>query len=236
MPCENYREALIEAAAANTVPSRELRLHLDACTSCRATLAEELQLFVAIDTGVRASANSEMPASLLPRVRVKLNELSVPRRSWIPTYVAVTAAVALVTAIVFVRGAGRGTAEQGSQMTAGAPDVLPPETKTVPAAVPHVETSAPSSKHRSAQPFRTATALHVTDVAVLAPAGEKKAIDALLGSVQRGEVTADVLLAEKPEGPVQELQVSPLEISPLEMKPLGNASAEPASQNEKTRR
>ena len=81
MPCENYREALTEAAAADAVPSGELRSHLDACASCRVAFTEEQQLFAAIDTGVRASANAEVPASLLPRVRVQLNEQSVPERS-----------------------------------------------------------------------------------------------------------------------------------------------------------
>jgi hypothetical protein len=236
MSCEDYREALTEAAAANAALSSELHSHLDGCASCRAAFAEERQLFAAVDTGLRAHANADVPASLLPGVRTKLNELSVPRRSWIPAYAAAAAAAALVVGIVFVRGVGRGDTEQNLRTTAAARSVVPPETKTVPAAVPHVETSAPPSKHRPAQSFRTATALHVTDVAVLVPAGQKRAIDALLGSVQRGEVTADALLAEKPEGPVQELKVSPLEISPLEMKPLGDASAEPASQNEKTRR
>jgi hypothetical protein len=236
MPCANYREALTEAAATNAGLSSELHSHLDGCASCRAAFAEERQLFAAVDTGLRARANAEVPASLLPGVRTKLNELSVPRRSWIPAFAAIAAAAALVVGIVFVRGVGRGDTEQNLRTTAAARGVVPPETKTFPPAVPHVETSAPSSKHGPAQPFRTATALHVTDVAVLVPAGQKKAIDALLGSVQRGEVTADVLHAVKLEDPVQELQVSPLEISPLEMKPLGDANAEPASQNEKTRR
>ena len=235
MSCEDYREALTEAAATNAALSGELHSHLDDCASCRAAFAEDRQLFAAVDAGLRTHANAEVPASLVPGLRAKLNELPVPRRSWSPAFAAIAAAAALVIGIVFVRGVGRGTAEQDSQMSAAAHGVVQPETKTVPAAVPHVESSAPPSKHRPAQPFRTATGLHVPDVAAVAPAGQKKAIDALLAGVQRGEVTADVLLAEKPEGPVQELKISPLEISPLEMKPLEDASAEPASQNEKTR-
>ncbi len=128
------------------------------------------------------------------------------------------------------------SAEQGPQMAAAARSVLPPETITAPAAAPHVETSGPSSKHRSAQQVRTTTAVHVTDVAVVVPAGQKQAIDALLASVQHGEVMADVLRAEKPELPLPELEVSPLAISPIEIKPLEDGSAEMASPNEKTRR
>ena len=226
MPCENYREALTEAAAADSAPSSELRSHLDGCASCRAAFAEERQLFAVVDAGLRAKANAEMPASLLPRVRANLNELSVPRRSWIPAFAAIAAAAAIVIGIVFVRGVGRRVPEQGPQTAAAARSVVPSETISAPVAVPHVETSAPSSKHRSAQEVRTTTAVHVTDVAVVVPAGQKQAIDALLASVQHGEVMADVLRAEKPELPLPELEVSPLAISPLEMKPLVDMSGE----------
>jgi len=235
MPCENYREALTEAAATGAAPSSELRSHLDGCASCRAAFAEERQLFAAVDAGLRASANAEVPASLLPRVRAKLNELAVPRRSWIPAYVAVAATAAIVIGIVFVRGVGRRVPEQGPQMTAAARSVVPPETKTVPVAVPHVETSAPPSKGRLHRPLRIAPVAPVEEVAVLIPAGQKMAIDALLSSVQQGKVEANVFLAEKPKGTLEELQVSPLEILPIDMKPLADVSAESPSENGKTR-
>ena len=226
MPCENYREALTEAAAADSAPSSELSSHLDGCASCRAAFAEERQLFAAVDAGLRASANAEVPASLLPRVRAKLNELAVPRRSWIPAFAAIAAAAAIVIGIVFVRGVGRRVPEQGPQMAAAARSVVPPETKTVPVAVPHVETSAPPSKGRLHRPLRIAPVAPVEEVAVLIPAGQKQAIDALLTSVQLGEVKADVLLAERPDEPLQALEVSPLAISPIEVKPLADVGAE----------
>lgn len=220
MSCENYREALTEAAAANAALSSELHSHLDGCASCRAAFAEERQLFVAVDAGLRAHANAEVPASLLPGVRTKLNELSVPRRSWIPAFAAIAAAAALVIGIVFVRGIGRGDTEQNLRTTAAARGVVPPETKTVPATVPHVDASAPQSKGKLHRPLRIAPVAPVEEVAVLIPAGQKQAIDAFLASVQQGNGRADVLRAEKPEIPLPELEVSPLAISPLEMKPL----------------
>jgi hypothetical protein len=235
MSCENYREALTEAAATNAALSSELHSHLDGCASCRAAFAEERQLFAAVDTGLRAHANAEVPASLLPGVRTKLNELSVPRRSWIPAFAAIAAALALVIGIVFVRGVGRLVPEQVPQMAAAARSVAPSETKTVPATVPHVETSAPPSNGKPTRPVRIAPVAPVEEVAVLIPAGQKQAIDALLASVQQGKVEANVLLAEKPKGTLEELQVSPLEISPIDMKPLADVSPESPSENGKTR-
>jgi len=237
MPCENYREALTEAAVTKAAPSPELRSHLDGCAPCRIAFAEERQLFADVDTGLRASANAEVPASLLPRVRAKLNEPAVPRRSWIPAFAAIAAAAAIVIGIVFVRGTERGTAEQGPQMAAAARSVVPTETKTVPAAAPHVETSAPPSNDKPPRPVRIAPVAPVEEVTVLIPAGQKQAIDALLASVQQGKLETAVLLAEQSEKTPQDLQVVPLNISPIEMKPLADVSSEsPASLNEKTRR
>jgi hypothetical protein len=164
-----------------------------------------------------------------------LNELPVPRRSWIPAFAAVAAAAAIVIGIVFVRGAGRHVPEQGPQMAAADLSVVPRETKTVAKAVPHVETSAPASKGRLRRPLRIAPVAPVEEVAVLIPAGQKQAIDAFLASVQQGKVEANVLLAEKPKGTLEEVQVSPLEISPIDMKPLADVSAESRSENGKTR-
>ena len=236
MPCENYREALIDAAAADSAPSRELRSHLEACVSCRAAFTEEVQLFASIDTGVRATANSEMPASLLPRVRAELNERPIPQRSWIPAGAALAAAAALVVAIVSVRGFGRGAVETNPPMIAathnGSPAVIQPSTE---AAAPSETTSAPA-KIRSVRPVEPTSFAEIEEIKVLIPAGQKQAIDALLVSVQQGKVEADVLLTEKPTGTLEELQVPPLVISPIEVKPLADVNTESASPNEKTRR
>jgi hypothetical protein len=70
---------------------------------------------------------------------------------------------------------------------------------------------------------------------VLVPVGRKKAIDALLASVQQGNAEAGVLFAQQPEKTLHELQVSPLEISPIDMKPLADVSEESHSQDERTR-
>ncbi|HLZ49423.1 MAG TPA: hypothetical protein VKP61_01610 [Candidatus Acidoferrum sp.] len=236
MPCENHREALREAVAAGAEPSSQLRLHLDVCPSCRAAFDEESQLLAAIDCGLRMTANAEVPASLLPRVRAKLNERPVPQRSWIPVGAALAAVAALVVAIVFVRSFGRSVAETNPQMTAAtrkeSPAVIQPFTQT---AAPSETVSLPA-KNSPRRPIKTVAIVKIEQVAVLIPPGQKQAIDALLVSVQQGKVEVDVLFAEKPTGALEELQVSPLKISPIEVKPLADISPESTPPNEKTRR
>jgi hypothetical protein len=232
MPCENYREALIEAAAGDSAPSRELRLHLDACASCREAFREERQLFAAMDGGLRVTANAEVPASLLPRVRAELNQRHVPDRSWLPSGAAMAAAVALIAVIVFVRGFGHGTVPTNASVNLLAHHVSPAEIQPVLAAI---EATSPPAKNKTVWSAKSAPIVQAEEAAVVVPVGEKQAMDALLAGVRQGQVKADVLLAENSEKALEELQISPLAISPIAMKPLADIGAEsPASQNEKS--
>lgn len=238
MPCENYREALIEAASADAVLSPGMRWHLDACPTCRAAFAEETKLFAAIDTGLRATVDSEVPASLLPRVRVQLNERPVLRPTWFPAGAAMVAAVALVAVIVFVRGFGRDTVPTNPQVIAAARNVPPLGIQPAPPAVAPYETAGLVGKHRQIRAAKTGliAAAAVDEVAVLVPAGQKQAMDALLAGVRQGQVKADVMLAENSEKTLEDLRVSPLDISPIKVNLLADVSPESASESEKIRR
>lgn len=97
MPFEHNKDALIEAAASGVEPEGELRAHLEACDSCRAAFAEEQALFASIDAGIHVKANADLPVSLLPRVRARLDEADAPRNSWTTSgFVLATAAVVIV--------------------------------------------------------------------------------------------------------------------------------------------
>jgi hypothetical protein len=97
MPFEHHKDALIEAAATGLEPQGELRAHLESCDSCRAVFAEEQALFASIDVGLQATVNAEVPVSLLPRVRARLDEQGTPGRSWVTNrFVLVSAAVVIV--------------------------------------------------------------------------------------------------------------------------------------------
>ncbi len=108
MPCENYKDALTEAAASGADPANALRsnakmaalrAHFESCASCRTAFAEEQALFTSIDAGLHASANAGVPASLLPRVRAALDEVPTPTRSWTPNCLALGTVAALVLVI-----------------------------------------------------------------------------------------------------------------------------------------
>jgi|HubBroStandDraft_1064217.scaffolds.fasta_scaffold24447_2 hypothetical protein len=234
--CGDYREALTDAAAGGAEPSLELRSHLDACGSCRAAFTEEQQLFAAMDTGLRVSANAEVPASLLPRVRAGLNEQPNPRH-WAPFGAAVATAVVLVAVIIFVRGLGNGPHgvnrdvnslahdEPRVVIQAASPDIAPVE-----------RASSKTAKHESLRPIRNRRVAQAAELMVLIPEGQKRAIVAMLASVRQGEAKANLLLAERAEGSTKELEVPVLVISPIELKPLADVSAESPSDEGKTKR
>src|SRR5204863_279867 len=99
MPCQHHKNALIEAAASGSHPQGELRAHLDVCLDCRAAFEREQSLFASINTGLHVTANAEVPASLLPRVRARLDEEIAPQRRWIQPMIFATASVALAFVI-----------------------------------------------------------------------------------------------------------------------------------------
>src|SRR5277367_645644 len=197
--CEDYRAALIESAAAGAAdfePPRELRLHLDDCAYCRADFAEELQLLAAIDIGLGVAANAEVPASLLPRVRAQINEQRAPSRSWIPASVAMAAAVVVVAAAIFVRVRGRSSDEPVIQVNSSAPADLPVVNQPTPSPDASRNPTSIPTKNRAIRPVESAPPVERQEVAVLLPAGQKRAMEALLASLQRDEANGHVLLAE----------------------------------------
>ena len=80
MFCEAYNQSLKDAAASGEPPSPVLRQHLASCVACREVFAEEQSLFAAIESGLSVVANSEIPATFIPRIRVALNDEPAAQR------------------------------------------------------------------------------------------------------------------------------------------------------------
>ncbi len=231
--CEDYRTVLTDAAAGAFEPSLELRSHLDACASCRAAFAEETQLFAAIDLGVRIEANAEVPASLLPRVRVQLNEQRTPRRTWIPAGAVLAAAVALVMVIVSLRVYKWDEKKPSSPMLSAADQAIPAKNTAAPTVAEKSNTSAIQKKFTKG--YAAVNTGRPPQVFVLIPSGQKEALDKLLGALQNGSAKQDPLVADKSQPPSQGLALLPLAISPMAIEPLATVSQELAQGNETTR-
>ncbi len=239
MPCEHYKDALIETAASGADPASAspsdakmaaLRAHLTTCDSCRAAFAEEQLLFASIDAGLRAAANADVPASLLPRVRAQLNGPSVSRRSWVPAWAVLAATAALALAVISLRVRPHDFSGQNPQSSTLAHAVLPAEIPAVPIAVPP-QTNSGQRRNKHSLPFKVQASRSIEQVPVLFPARQRVVIDAWLDGLRRGKVKANNLLAQEPDLPLQDLQISPLDVSPIEMKALADVSGESPSQS-----
>jgi len=152
MPCENYKDALIEAAVSGAEPQAELRIHLAACTSCRSAFAEEKSLFASIDSGLRQSVNSEVPASLFPRVRARIAEETVPSRRWFTNWLTVATAAAIIAAFFVTRVVWHSNFEQHPPTNAA--QTSPPTPVPLPLEAPARTTEPPA---RASSPSNSQT-------------------------------------------------------------------------------
>ena len=112
MLCKNHKDALIEAAASGAEPGGELRTHLDACADCRGVFEREQALFSSIDAGLHVTANGEVPASFLRRVRAGLETGVASKRSWASNWLVLASAAAILAAFYIVRGIWRPVVQQ----------------------------------------------------------------------------------------------------------------------------
>jgi hypothetical protein len=103
MPCQPYKEALNKAAVGGIEPQGELRAHLAGCAACRTAFEEERALFTAIDDGLQFVANSEVPPSLMPRARARLDAEPSRSRGWVGNWLVLASAATIVAGIVVAR-------------------------------------------------------------------------------------------------------------------------------------
>lgn len=98
MNCERAQKEITDKLASGESKFQgELARHVQSCASCAAFLMDQALLFRAIDSGVHIIADEPVPPSLLPGIRVRLQEEVSPRLLWIPTWrVAATAALVVL--------------------------------------------------------------------------------------------------------------------------------------------
>jgi len=228
MPCEHYQNALIEAAASSAVPQSELRAHLAACAACRTTFAEEQSLFSSMDEGLRAAANAEVPASLLPRVRARLANEAAPRRIWTQTLIFAAASAVLAFTIFLFARPHRARPDNQAKQT---PQILVSET---PATNARGQNSGPATQMVSSNVNNSRTLGHSTllrpvassQPEVLVPPDEREAFFSFVFTVQQHGDVAAALLAPSPKKQDALVTVEPLQIADLEVKPLEGRETE----------
>jgi hypothetical protein len=226
MPCQHYKDTLIEAAASGTEPLGDLRAHFDACADCRGAFEREQSLFASIDAGLHVTANAEVPAALLPRVRARLDEESTPRRIWATNWLVLASAAVIVFALFAARAVWRTNVVQKPVEIAGntsvPPQVTPSPKNQSPVVVAPVEKNSSSQRQfaiAKTPPAQETLVSGKTMPEVLVPRDQ----EVLLAEyAEQWRLHAHpLLLAQEFDATVlSPLQVAPIEIDELDVKPL----------------
>jgi hypothetical protein len=228
MPCQHYKNALIEAAASGAQPQGDLRAHLAGCADCRAAFAQEQSLFASIDAGLHVAANAEAPASLLPRVRARLDEAVATQRRWLQPVILAAASVALAFAIfLFARPHPSRPDNQAKQT----PQILGSET-VVKNARPQV--SGPATQIVSSTANKSQTRVHSTllrtvassQLEVLVPPDEREAFARFVAVLGERREVALALAKPAPQTKDEPAGLEPLQINGLEIKLLAGTESE----------
>ena len=223
MLCEHKKSALTEAAAAGHIPA-SLQTQLASCQSCRAAFAEEQALFAAVDSGLRAAANAEIPTSLVPRLRdaVYAHPVSPPSRLFAWSSLAAACAVAAV-AIFLVRLPRMSTSPVVTiPMPVASEPQLSPQSLQPVAPVPRVRMAVPAPSREAARPVALqakSAPKNFNEPRVIVPPDEREAYQQFIAALQHDERMARALAATQPANPPDaSLAAAPLEIANLKIK------------------
>jgi hypothetical protein len=238
MPCEHYKDSLVEAAATGAEPQGELRAHLAACASCRSAFAQEQSLFASIDAGLYATANAEVPPSLLPHVRANLDEAVAPQRRWMQPLIFASASLALAI-LIFLMGRPQHTppeivAKQAPVVSAP----TAPEISTNPQKVPTKDAEAAFVAPRHSRTTRNSTIPQIVASSkpeVLVPPDERVALARFVAMLNERSGAAAALLAPAPEKKDALVSVDLLQIAEIEVKPLEGQGSETPDRTEEKR-
>lgn len=229
MPCEHYKDALIDVAASGAEPQGELRSHLAMCASCRTAFAKEQSLFAAVDSELHAVVNAEVPRSLLPRIHARLDEAATLRLQWLQPLVFASAGVVLALGVFLMARPHRAMPHSA---TKEGPIVVPvPPTNANPEKILPADTQIASVPASHSQAARNSAKLHSAasgNPEVLVPPDEREAFAQLLAVLNERSAVARSFLARVPEKKDKDgsATVDPLKIPDIEIKPLEGTESE----------
>ena len=223
MFCETYIKPLTDAAASGELSAAQ-REHLASCEPCRIAFAEEQSLFGAIDSGLRTAANSEIPATLIPRIRVAFNDEPAPLRrsfSFLVWGLASAAATAGVVLGLIHLSSKPALVEPSRPAPVAVAQNSPKRILPWPPRNPISRTGAVSPlQHKRPAVLIESRDSRPESPEVLVPDEERSAFARYMAQISRSPANISVRAVLAPRGPQESVQISPIEIASLEPRPL----------------
>jgi hypothetical protein len=214
MSCEQYKDALIEAAASGGALPAATDSHVQSCSACRQVLIEERALFAAIESGVRQVANAQRPSALLTHVRARVAEAPAQQCDWVLAWgVGFTVAASLLVTGLSLRG----HKENAHVVSVDSPALSEKRERL---AIPPVP--APALRHPPSDTKRltksSAGPVQRADPEVLVPPDEREAFTRFVADLSADRSVAVALvssLAERPDQHDGSYGIPRLEIAEL---------------------
>jgi len=218
MFCQTYNKSLTDAAASGEL-SLAQREHLASCEPCRIAFAQEQSLFAAIDSGLRTAANSEVPATLIPRVHFALNNEPAPQRRSFSFLVWGLASAVVTAGVVFglIHSSSKPAPVEPSRPAPVAVAQNSPERTSL--------NPTPTGGVSPLQRKRPVVLIESRDSRpespeVLVPDEERAAFARYMAQISRSPANISVRAVLAPRGPQESVQISPIQIASLEPRPL----------------
>jgi hypothetical protein len=223
MNCKQCREKILESfAAGQSVLVVEASCHQESCKACREFFRTQKTLFLAIDKHLGSLMNQPIPPSLLPSVRVRLEEVSVPRRF---QFYAWSAAAITAAALLTVNAGYRLRHSVNSAKPSSVTSVVSRGADTPQRELPRIQeprkSYIPASKMRRSAPAASAA---VPEVVVLAE--ERKAFAKFVSEVPEEPDVAQALVHSSPNKGEDSVKIALLQIDGLDVKLLEGTATE----------
>ncbi len=227
MLCDEYKEALIDAAALGQTEDElapKLREHVDGCRNCRLVRAAEQSLLTAIEEGLKRRVRNDVPADFALRVRSRTTEQRVTsgaRRLQLQ-WAAVAAAIAMAFVVFMVRDNLR----RGAEPSAVGPVAVAVSSSagahggslSAEKAFEEKDLRVSPKKRSSRRPTRGVVEANFQP---LIPSDQEEIVELLVRKLRNGEVDGRILRWD-----VQPTEAQDWNIAPMQIEALGAISAE----------
>jgi hypothetical protein len=225
MNCQQCQQKILDSVAAGEERlAPEVAGHEDSCDSCAHFYAEHRVLFRSLEIGLRSLANAPIPASLLPGVRVRVDQELAPRHARIPRwgFTAVSAAAILAVSAAYVL---RHPAKRFHL-----PQII---STAAPQTAKNAETSPAPLRESPTAPLAATRVVHARPSTaapqVIVSAEERQAYARYIAPVPEQEAVAAPLPPpglRVPEAANEAAEIALLQIESLEVKPLDATASE----------
>lgn len=223
MNCALVQKQIVDSLAAEqTLLPAEVALHLKNCPACQACYEEQRRLFRSLGTSLEALANAEVPPSLLPRVRARVEGQPPSRRvgfyGW--SFASIAVAAILLLSFGWIRHRPASNPALANVTAEIARTVIPEPVKPVAVAeAPEVTAAARvRAKRPGPRPSIPVATESATEVIVLPE--ERAAFARFVAQVPEDPAVALALTHPAPNGNQAPIEIALLTIKPLDVKPL----------------